>query len=122
MRRKRTLYFFLMIVLGLVAGLIYGWIINPIRASNPNIAGLRADYQADYVLMTAEIYHADQNLEQATRRLSSLGKQPAAQTVTQAISTAKGLGYNSADLATLTALSDALQPVQSATATGEKRP
>jgi hypothetical protein len=35
-------------------GLLYGWMVNPVRYVNTTPDTLRADYQLDYVLMVAE--------------------------------------------------------------------
>jgi hypothetical protein len=109
MHQKRSILFLIMIALGLVVGLIYGWIINPIKAAQVTPASLRADYKADYVLMVAEIYHADSNLEQAVSRLGMLGSQPPGQIAAEGLLTARSLGYAPADLALMENLYQALQ-------------
>lgn len=98
-----------MVALGLLAGLIYGWIISPVKYVNTTPDTLRADYRTDYVLMVAEIYHTDSNLEQAAQRLAFLGSQPPARLVADGIINARALGYSSNDLDLLNQLSQALQ-------------
>jgi hypothetical protein len=109
MRGKRFALFILMIGLGLIVGLIYGWIINPIKYENTSPEMLRADYKADYALMVAEIYHSDQNLGQAAQRLALLSSQPPIRIMADALVTAKSLGYAASDLERMTELSQALQ-------------
>ena len=60
---SRWIKFFIVIALGLAAGLIYGWAISPVEYTNTTPDTLRADYRSDYVLMVAEVFHADQNVD-----------------------------------------------------------
>ena len=120
MRNIRILIFFIMIVLGLVLGLIYGWIINPVQYENTSPVMLHADYKADYVLMVAQIYQQDDNLAEATRRLSLLNPLPAEQIAADGLQTARYLGYISDDLEAMEKLALALlKPIPSATAGGQ---
>jgi len=109
MRNKRIVLFFIMIAFGVGLGLLYGWIINPIRQVNTSGDMLRDDYKADYVLMVAEIYAADGGLDEAIERLTFLGDLPPGQQVIQALSNARVLGYPSGDLDRLEHLSSALR-------------
>jgi hypothetical protein len=58
------------VIAGVILGLVYGWWIEPVEYTDvtPNI--LRADYQADYVLMVAEAFQTEQNADAAARRLA----------------------------------------------------
>ena len=64
---------FLGLVLGIVAGLVYGWVIQPVEYIDTSPDALRIDYRTDYMLMVAESFDADQNLNLARIRLASLG-------------------------------------------------
>ena len=108
MRTKRVILFFVMIAAGLGLGLLYGWIINPVEYVNTAGDSLRADYQADYVLMVAETYAADGNLDRAVQQLRLLGSQPAGQIASEGLSTANALGYAAEDIALLNQLARAL--------------
>jgi len=119
MRSKRILWFLVMIGLGTVLGLVYGWIINPVDYVNASPERLRSDYKTDYVLMVAEIYQSDGDLEQAARRLVSLDDLTPAQSVVDALANARALEYSSADLATMTRLVEALQDRPTPEADGE---
>lgn len=107
----------MMIGLGTTLGLLYGWVINPVEYVNATPEELRSDYKTDYVLMTAEIYQADGDLEQAIRRLAALSEpSPAEAAAPAALSAAESalvnarvLEYPPADIATLTRLVEALQ-------------
>ena len=105
MRINRVVWFFVAILIGAGLGLLYGWLINPVRYVNTTPDNLRSDYKADYVLMVAEIYKSDQNLTLATRRLALLGSEPPLRQVQKAILTAQQLAYSSQDMDVLGSLS-----------------
>ncbi|MHB8857198.1 MAG: hypothetical protein ACYC6K_11335 [Bellilinea sp.] len=109
MRSWRILGFVLAIALGLAAGLLAGWLLFPPAAHAAKPESLRADYKADMVLMTAEIYSLDGNLAAADARLQPLGAQDTLQAVQQAIITAQELGYEQADMQLLARLFTGLQ-------------
>jgi len=68
---------FLVVVLGLVvgsvAGLAIGWSL-PISTVKTDPSALSADWQADWVLMTAQAYSLDGDLNAARQRLELLGE------------------------------------------------
>jgi hypothetical protein len=110
MHLKRIALFLLMIGIGLGAGLLYGWVIVPTQRPDTSLHLLRADYKADYVLMVAEIYQSDQNLEQARQQLSQLDDSlPAHQIVSNALKTAQELNYPTTDQESMVHLAQALQ-------------
>ena len=109
MRISRFVLFLFVIVIGVALGLVYGWVLNPPPYANLKLNTLRPDYQADYVLMTAEVYRKDNNLAQAVRRLALLSDQTPASVVGQALLTARDLQYARADLETIAYLAQALQ-------------
>lgn len=116
MRGRRVAWFLGMIVLGVVIGLAFGWVIHPINTSRAaSLDKLRADYKTDYVLMVAETYHGDHNLAQATQRLSLLNQQPPERTVADAQKAAQTLGYAASDLDQMAQLADALQAAATST-------
>lgn len=119
MRGKRFLFFLVMIGLGLALGLAYGWYISPNQNAETTPETLRADYRADYILMVAEIYSADGDLEQSARRLALLGDQPAISIVAEGIQTANRLGYPRADVSQMENLILALQGQSEPQPTGE---
>ncbi len=109
MRGKRILFFLITIVIGLAAGLFYGWVLNPVKFEDTAPAMLHQDYKTDYVLMVAEIYNADFNLEQASRRLALLDSLPPSRIVQDAILSAGELGYSARDQELMGKLALALQ-------------
>ncbi|MGE5221958.1 MAG: hypothetical protein ACM3PY_05950 [Omnitrophica WOR_2 bacterium] len=105
----RWILFLTSLVFGLAAGLYYGWKINPVEYVNTTPDSLRVDYKTDFVLMVAESYHADGNLDQAAQRLGILGAQNPSETIAQAINFALQHNYAEADMALMQKLSKDLQ-------------
>ncbi len=117
MRGKRIALFFIMIAIGLALGLVYGWVLNPVKYEDTAPSMLHSDYKADYVLMVAEIYNADNNLEQASRRLALLDSLPPRRIVSGAILTARERGYAAHDQDLMGKLELALQAASEIPAT-----
>jgi hypothetical protein len=101
------------ILLGFLAAVYYGWAVRPvnIRDADPNI--LREDFRADYVLMVAEAYTADHEIERAIGALGFLSKEQEGYNplifVTEAMSFGVDEGYSAADLELLQNLEAALK-------------
>lgn len=104
----RWFFFLISIAIGAAAGLYYGWVINPIRYVDATTDALRTDYKADYVLMTAEAFRADGDLDRAIERLALLGDSSPAESVALATVFAVKAGYGEADLALMQYLADAI--------------
>jgi hypothetical protein len=85
-------------ILGVVLGVLYGWMVKPVFQAGAEPSSLRSDYQADMVLMVAESYHLDRDLVQAVRRLAPLGEIPPEQHLRQAIVFATQVGYSQSDI------------------------
>ncbi|NPA30377.1 MAG: hypothetical protein GXO37_00070 [Chloroflexi bacterium] len=107
-RRRRWLFFVLSILIGLAAGLYYGWVVRPVRYIDTSPDTLRQDYKADFVLMVAEAWEATGDLDMARRYLALLGGDPVAQ-VEQALRYAAQVGYGPADLHRMRNLLQALR-------------
>jgi hypothetical protein len=105
---SRWIRFLLVMIVGIAGGLLYGWVLNPVKYVDTTPDTLRIDYKTDYVLMVAETYNADKDLDLAVRRLSLLGEPPAEITI-QAILFAEQNGYTDNDLLLMRTLSGALQ-------------
>lgn len=101
--RRSLIGFLLAIVLGLAAGIFYGWLINPVPARNTTITSLRADFQTDYVLMVAEAYPGDADMAAASALLQQVNEDPL-QAVQSAVVTAQQLGYSEQDIQSLRGL------------------
>lgn len=94
----RFVFFALAILAGFAAGLGYGWVINPVQYTSTNPDTLRSDYQADFVLMTAELYLAEDDLPMALGRLAFLSDTPPLTLMDEAIGFAQNHQYAPADL------------------------
>ena len=97
----RWIFFLLAILLGAAIGVTYAWMINPTEYTDTSPEMLGLDYRTDYVLMTAESFREEQNLEEAVRSLAFLGDTPPDEMVRQAINFGEELGYQPGDLALL---------------------
>lgn len=65
-----------MIAIGVGFGLLYGWVIEPVKYVDTAPDSLRLDYKTDYVLMVAEAYQVERDLNLAVQRLTLLGGNP----------------------------------------------
>jgi hypothetical protein len=108
----RWIGFILAILVGVAAGLAYGWIISPVRYVDTSPDTLRIDYKTDYVLMVAEAYQNESDLGLAVRRLALLGNVAPSQQVGQAIEFAQKYGYAQADIARMQALWNELRALE----------
>lgn len=106
---RRWSGFLIVIVLGIVLGLLYGWVINPVEYVDTTPDSLRMDYKTDYVLMVAEAYRVEGSLGLAARRLALLGDAAPGDTIAQASLFAVQLGYPASDLALMQKLADDFQ-------------
>ena len=99
-------------IFGIALGLVYGWVIAPIEYTDvpPNI--LREDYRADYVLMVAEAYQNETDLETAARRLAVLGSESPALITSTTLGYAKQNAFTENEIQTLQNLLTAMQTYQ----------
>ena len=110
----RWLKFLITVALGITAGLVYGWVVSPVEYVDIAPESLRIDYRTDTVLMAATIYHADQDIDAAARRLTMLGSDPPAAIALQALTYAFENNYPEPDLILLQELAADLQTWQPA--------
>ena len=111
---SRWLPLIIVFILGGSLGLFYGWVINPVQFVDTTPSSLRADYRADYVLMVAEAYHADQNAQLAAQRLAIFGSDAPDSIASQALQTGRAVGYSPNDIQLLQDLTRAMQAYQPA--------
>jgi hypothetical protein len=103
----RWIRFFIAMAIGAAAAMYYGWKLNPVKYSETTPETLRVDYKTDYVLMVAEAYHAEGDIDLAARRLALISADQPLKVVTTAIQEAQGIPYPSTDLALMQSLEDA---------------
>lgn len=109
MSRSRLFGFAAVIILGVIAGLVYGWVLQPAQVKNTTLDTLRADYRADYVLMIAENYHVSRDLATAKSDLGKIFPRGMLEGVQTAIVEAQTLGYSIPDLKLMADLETALK-------------
>jgi hypothetical protein len=105
----RWLRFFVIVSIGAAAAMYYGWRINPVKYTETTPETLRADYKTDYVLMVAEAYRVEGDLNLAARRLALIGNDSPTKIVADAILEAVKIQYPPGDLAMMQNLADALK-------------
>ena len=106
---SRWFFFLVAISIGVGLGLLIGWFFFPVQYVDTSPDTLRVDYKSDYVLMVAEAYSVESDLQAALRRLALLGSQPPAEIVREAILFAERQGYPDFDVALMQSLASALQ-------------
>jgi hypothetical protein len=113
MSAPRSLSLRVFIVLALLAGIgigiAYGWYIDPVDYFNTTPDTLRADYQADYVLMTAEAYQVEQDPGLAARRLAIFGTKSPSAIADDGLAYARANRFSDAEVALIQDLVTALQ-------------
>ena len=109
-------------VLGVAVGLVYGWVLNPVKFVDTTPGSLRADYRADYVLMVAESYEANQDATLASRRLAIFGTENPSNISQSALDTAERAGFSQADILLMQNLTRAMQAYQPVPATAGSAP
>ncbi len=109
MTTKRWIFILLALLLGAALGLAYGWYIDPVDFFDLTPDTLRADYQADYVLMTAEAYSVEQDPGLAARRLAIFGTKSPSAIASDGLTYARTNRFADSDIALIQELVTALQ-------------
>ncbi len=110
-RARRLLFFALAILVGIAAGVIYGWVINPVEYVDTGPHSLRIDYKTDYILMVAELFQQENDIYAAVARLVFLGDESPIEMTHQAILFAGNNNYAPDDIELIWNLSEALKLV-----------
>lgn len=109
MKPIRWLFVIVTFLIGIGAGLAYGWIIDPVEFFDLTPDTLRADYKTDYVLMVAEAYRLEQDPGIAARRLAIFGSQSPSAIASEALNFARTSGLPDSDIVLLQELVTAMQ-------------
>jgi len=107
--RSRWVLVIIALIAGVGMGLAYGWYIDPVDFFDLTPDTLSADYKADYVLMTAEAYHLEQDPGLAARRLAIFGTQSPSAIAAQGLTYARTHGFADSDTVLMQELVTALQ-------------
>ena len=108
-KRSRWVFIILALAVGIGIGLAYGWIIDPVDFFDLTPDTLRADYKADYVLMTAEAYQVEQDPALADRRLAIFGTKSPYAIAADGLAYARATGFSDSDITLMQELVTALQ-------------
>jgi len=94
MKTRRFIFFFLALLVGVGAGLAFGWMMMPPAAPrNAPLASLRADFKTDLVLMVAEEFQTFPNSMQALTQLDKLDENDPITLLGNSIQYAQAIGY-----------------------------
>jgi hypothetical protein len=111
MTSTRSLWIFIVFALlaGVGIGIAYGWYVDPVDYFDIPPDTLRADYKADYVLMTAEAYRSEQDPGLAARRLAIFGTQSPSAIAADGLAYARSNSFSDAEITLIQELVTALQ-------------
>lgn len=101
------------LLLGVAAGLLYGWVLHPVDLVETTPDTLQEPYRMDYILMVADAYALDQDLQGAVVRLAAFGPQPADDMVIAAINYGIDHDFSRRDLEILNDLAVQLRALPS---------
>ncbi|MCS7283341.1 MAG: hypothetical protein RMK65_08990 [Anaerolineae bacterium] len=107
-RRTFLLTFLAGLTVGLALGLIYSWLIDPVRLYNTTPPLLRTDYRHEWIRLAALGYVADGDLERALLRLKGLPEKDVREALTAMIEAYAASGQPASTMRRLTALADRL--------------
>ncbi len=73
-RPQRRGHFYLVtgLVIGLICGILYGWVFNPTRYYDVTPRSLHADFQKQYILLIAQSYQATEDIGRSYSRIRQL--------------------------------------------------
>ena len=106
---SRWVFIALALLTGIALGLAYGWVVDPVDYFDLTPDTLSPDYKADYVLMVAESYRAEQDPGLAARRLAVFGSQSPSAIAASGLEYARTSGYADVDVVLMQELVTALQ-------------
>jgi hypothetical protein len=111
MTSTRPLWIFILLglLVGVGIGIAYGWYIDPVDYVDLPPDALRADYKADYVLMTAEAYQTEQDPGLAARRLAIFGSKSPSAIAADGLAYARSHGFSDVEISLIQELVTALQ-------------
>ncbi len=73
MSRQSAIVLLVCLIAGIGLGLYFGYVVSPVQYTDTSPSSLRQADKDDYILMTASIYAADNDLDAARERLTNLG-------------------------------------------------
>jgi hypothetical protein len=115
--RQGNWYLVTGLILGLLAGLLYSWVISPVKFIDTAPLSLRADFKDQYRLMIAASYQATGDLGRAQARLALLGDPDPVAALTDQAQQLFSAGSPNGPISALAALAQAIQQNSSRTQT-----
>jgi hypothetical protein len=111
MSSTRSLWIFIVLALlaGIGIGIAYGRYVDPVDYFDLPPDSLGIDYKADYVLMTAEAYQAEQDPGLAARRLAIFGSKSPSAIAADGLAYARSHHFSDVEIALMQELVTALQ-------------
>ena len=109
MSATRWVFIILALLVGVGIGITYGWYIDPVDYFDLPPDSLRADYQADFVLMTAEAYRSEQDPGLAARRLAIFGTKSPSSIAADGLAYARANSFSDSEITLIQELVTALQ-------------
>lgn len=97
--------------IGLISGLVYGWLIDPVEYVDTQANSLRIDYRTDVILMVATIYASEHDTEAAIERLSLLEKEDIRSLLAESVVYAKNMNFALQDIEYINYLYEAISNV-----------
>lgn len=111
MKSRRVFFFSLAILLGIGAGLAFGWLVMPPGAPvDAPMDELRVDFQTDLVLMVAEWFSQDGDSALALDQLAEVSSADPLTLIGASLSYARQIGYSAEDLLLLENLLTGIDP------------
>lgn len=99
MKSRRLFFFSLAILLGIGAGLAFGWLVMPPKApTDASMTDLRIDYQTDLVLMVAESFSYNSDSALALDQLAEISNSDPFTLIGTSLSYADSIGYPHGDM------------------------
>jgi hypothetical protein len=89
---------FVGLLIGVALGLLYGWVIQPNEPGETSPHSLQDPYRADIVLMVAEIFAAEDDVELARQRMTALGLESYVNDIANALNYAKAHDFSDQDI------------------------
>jgi hypothetical protein len=106
--RRGSWYLLTGAILGIAMGLVYSWVISPVKYVDAPPSALRADYKDDYRALVATAYLYSSDLVRAEYRLSELKDNESAQTLVLQAQRALVEGHPETEISALNILAKAL--------------
>ena len=111
MKSRRIFFFILAIVLGIAAGLAFGWLVIPPKSlSNALLHSVRVDYKTDLVLMAAEHFQNDPDTLLALDQLAKVSPEDPLNLIASSLVYARQIGYPQEDLILIENLLSKIDP------------